>query len=131
MNQRMTKQRKAILSYLQKVQSHPTAEKIHSEVCKELPDISLGTVYRNLQTLIDNRQIIRLELDGEFHFDACMQSHQHYICKECKNIIDGFDKSIEKKIIQNINPEEFTPETAAIYIIGTCKKCKNKTLKKN
>ena len=121
--ERQTKQRNEILKFLQSVTSHPTAEKIYQEVSKKIKNISLGTIYRNLENLKEEGEIIRLEINGEYHFDACIKSHQHLICKECGKIIDVFDDKIEKKIIKKIDEKEFIPEKTFIYVQGLCKKC--------
>ena len=56
-SRRMTKQRQAIINMLAKSKEHPTAEMIYAAVRQELPDISLGTVYRNLQFLVAEGQV--------------------------------------------------------------------------
>ena len=61
---RMTHQRRIILNYLEKVDTHPTADDIYKEVRKELPKISLGTVYRNLEILSQNGMIKKLDQVG-------------------------------------------------------------------
>lgn len=124
--QRLTKQRKAILDYLQSVKTHPNADKIHSEVIKTIPNISLGTIYRNLQILVDNKQIIKLEIGGEFRYDACVKSHQHLICKICSRIIDTHDKKIEEFVLKQTRNKEFFPETTTVFVSGICLDCKRK-----
>lgn len=122
--QRLTKQRKAILNYLQKVKTHPNADKIHSEIIKIIPNISLGTVYRNLQILVDNKQIIKLEIGGEYRYDAYTQSHQHLICRICGRIIDSHDKKTEEFILKQTKNKEFFPESTTVFVSGICSNCK-------
>ena len=122
--QRLTKQRKAILDYLQRVKTHPNADKIHSEVIKVIPNISLGTIYRNLQILVDNTQIIKLGIDGECRYDACIKSHQHLICKICGQIIDAHDEKTEEFILKQTKKKKFFPETTTVFVSGICLSCK-------
>ncbi len=126
--ERLTKQRKIILEYLQSVTSHPTAEQVYEGVKKKLPKISLGTVYRNLQNMSEEGEILKLEINGEFHFDACKKSHQHLVCKKCGKIIDVFDESLEKNILKKTKNKDFTPEKTYVYIQGICSDCKNKKI---
>ncbi len=64
MNRRETKQRAAILRVLRNTRSHPTAAQIYDQVRKEIPNISKGTVYRNLQVLREDGAISELNLNG-------------------------------------------------------------------
>ena len=84
---RMTKQRRIIKEILCNTTSHPTAEAIHEEAKKVLPDISLGTVYRNLSLLTDHHMIRSFIVDGIIRYDKNIV-HDHFICDKCKCIID-------------------------------------------
>ena len=86
MKRRQTIQRIKILEYLEGVKTHPTAETIYREVKKELPTITLATVYRNLNLLADEGKIVKLEINNEYHFDADRSNHQHGVCKKCGKI---------------------------------------------
>jgi len=123
MMQRKTKQRTEIMNYLQSVTSHPTAEEIYEEVKKKIPKISLGTVYRNLQELSEEKEILKLEINGEYHFDACKKNHIHLICKKCKRVFDVFEENINNRIDEEIKKTGFQAETKNIYIEGICKEC--------
>ena len=85
----MTPQRATILSVLRATRSHPTAEEIHREVLKQLPRVSLGTVYRNLGVLVDEGMVRRLAGRGSSHrFDGDVRLHHHAYCTECGRVID-------------------------------------------
>lgn len=86
---RYSRQRECILNYLRSVTSHPTAETVYEAVRKEIPNISLGTVYRNLKQLEDEGDIITISstLD-RLNYDGCVKPHQHFICSVCNRIID-------------------------------------------
>ncbi|WP_037570971.1 Fur family transcriptional regulator [Spirochaeta cellobiosiphila] len=86
---RMTKQRQTILDVLKMDKTHPDAESLYYEVRKLMPNISLGTVYRNLDFLADQGLIKRLHVSGrQMHFDGDMDDHHHFECRKCGKIID-------------------------------------------
>ena len=85
---RNTKQKSLILEIVNQSFTHPTAYMIHQECMKTLPNISLGTVYRNLNTLVESGKIQRLEVPGHIDRYDKVQAHDHFICLKCGNIID-------------------------------------------
>ena len=74
--QRYSRQREAILENLKNRYDHPTAMELYLSVREDIPNLSLGTLYRNLALLRDSGKIISLTLGGEEHFDA--NTNQHY-----------------------------------------------------
>jgi len=85
----MTKQRKIILEKLREVMSHPTADDIYQMVRKRLLNISLGTVYRNLEHLTAQGIIKKLNIDGNrMRFDGKPDDHNHIRCIVCGRIDD-------------------------------------------
>jgi Fur family transcriptional regulator, peroxide stress response regulator len=99
-----TRQREAISRVLKRGNLHPTAEWVYSEVRKEIPHISLGTVYRNLRSLSNKGDIVELDMCGELsRFDVITQNHYHFRCINCGGIFDidlpvirGLDDKVEK-----------------------------------
>jgi len=88
-NKRMTKQRRVIKEILCSTKSHPTADWIYEEARKVLPDISLGTVYRNLQVLLSEDNIQELNYGkGYSRFDGNPRPHYHFVCKQCGRVYD-------------------------------------------
>jgi Fur family transcriptional regulator, ferric uptake regulator len=86
---RLTRQRRIILEELQQVRTHPTAFEVHELVRKRLPKISLGTVYRNLETLCSSGLIQKLETAGtQKRFDGAVENHYHVRCIRCGRIED-------------------------------------------
>ena len=74
-----SRQREAIKEFLMTRKDHPTADVVYSNVRDVFPNISLGTVYRNLTLLADIGEISRLRLgDGVDHFDADTTPHYHF-----------------------------------------------------
>lgn len=119
-----SRQREAVLVYLRSTKSHPTAERVYHELRREFPRISLGTVYRNLNLLADQGEILRLNCgDGVEHFDAITQPHNHFICRHCGKVLDldiapfeHIDTEADEKFPGRIEGHE-------IYFYGTCEDC--------
>ena len=85
---RNTKQRKIVFDIINNSYNHPTAYMVYQECVKILPNISLGTVYRNLNLLVSNGDIQRLDLPNQVvRYDKCI-SHDHFICTSCGKVID-------------------------------------------
>jgi len=85
---RNTKQKKMVLDIINNGYNHPTAYMVYQECLKVLPNISLGTVYRNLNTLVSNGQIRRLDVPNQMvRYDKII-NHDHFVCLKCGKIID-------------------------------------------
>jgi Fur family transcriptional regulator, peroxide stress response regulator len=86
---RDTKQREAIFNILRGTTSHPTADWIYDEVRKIMPNISKGTVYRNLKILRETGQISELNLSGTVsRFEGRQDNHYHFRCEKCGRVFD-------------------------------------------
>ncbi|MBE6750318.1 MAG: transcriptional repressor [Ruminococcaceae bacterium] len=121
-----SRQREAILNVLRSTDTHPTANWIYNEVRKTLPNISLGTVYRNLSALSEAGEIITVNVgDGFDHFDGDISPHLHLHCRNCNSLIDARLNS--NPILAAANEQGFTPEASVYVVYGICEKCKQKT----
>lgn len=99
---RNTKQKILIYHIINHSCDHLTAEQIYQEARISIPNISLGTVYRNLNNLVEEKKvrIIKME-DGTDRFDHMNDFHGHFICIKCNNIIDV--QSEDRDFPENIN----------------------------
>lgn len=119
---RNTRQRSLVLEIINNSYCHPTAYMVHQECIRMLPNISLGTVYRNLNTLVELGMIQRLEVPGHIDRYDKMKAHDHFICLNCGNIIDlkrskiTYDEMIDGNLIRNCK----------IRYEGTCCDCLSK-----
>ncbi len=127
---RGSKQRSAILRVLKGTDTHPSAEWVYHEVRREIPNISLGTVYRNLAQLADSGEIQRMEIgDGVDRFDFNELPHYHMFCHCCKRLLDlalPYDKTMDSRT------EEFGAGDIsyhALIFYGTCSDCLSQTEK--
>ncbi len=119
-----SKQRDMIKAFLIGRKDHPTADVVYMNVRQQNPNISLGTVYRNLTLLADIGEIQRLRLgDGVDHFDADTSPHYHFVCTNCSSVIDLEMESIES--IQDTANANFDGIIAGhvTYFYGSCGKC--------
>lgn len=117
-----SKQREAILNELQNRCDHPTAAQVYEGVRKVIPNISLGTVYRNLASLVESGEILSVSVgDGYEHYDGDKSFHLHLHCKCCGAIIDSRVNDEQLKGITNL--DRFTPETSVCVVYGLCKNC--------
>ncbi len=109
-----------VIEYLSGVKTHPTAEIVYKAVQKEIPTITLATVYRNLNLLAKDGDILKLEINSEFHFDADISNHQHCVCKKCGKIYDVFNEEISEFALKRMKSDEFTVENVNIIYYGEC-----------
>jgi Fur family peroxide stress response transcriptional regulator len=120
-----SRQREAIRNYLCGTNEHPTAETVYSSIREIYPNISLGTVYRNLNLLVDTGEINRICCgDGLDRFDYNTSQHYHFICSSCGCVMDLELESLEE--INRIAASQFggTIEGHSTYFYGKCPKCR-------
>lgn len=124
--QRYSKQRESILTFLQSTKTHPTAEQIYNYIKKEIPNISLGTIYRNLNELTQKQQILKITTkDGIDRYDGTIKKHYHFICNKCKNITDlniSLNQNIEQEANKTLDAIILDHE---INFQGICKNCQS------
>lgn len=128
MNLKHSKQRDSIMEFLRERKDHPTADTVYMNVRKTFPNISLGTVYRNLTLLADIGEIARIRVgDGVDHFDADTSPHYHFICKECGSVID-LDMKDMVFINETANKNfDGLIEGHITYFYGKCSNCSSKS----
>lgn len=119
--------REAIYQSLVNTKTHPSAEWIYDRLKPDLPDLSLGTVYRNLAIFKETGLARSVGIvNGQERFDADMSVHSHFICKKCFCINDIHrGRSIVDSSIYTYLEREygFRIEGHNITYYGLCKKC--------
>ncbi len=122
-----SRQREAILNVLRSTDTHPTADWIYNEVRKSIPNISLGTVYRNLAALSEAGEILRLNVgEGREHFDGNISPHLHLTCKVCGSITDAFFN--DDPFAGECKSNGFSPVSPVYVVYGVCKSCSEKAV---
>ena len=125
---RKTHQREEILAFLRSKRAHFNAVEIYDAVRSEIPNISLGTVYRNLGKLVEDGEIITVETDNRsIYYDGYAAPHTHFVCKKCGMIYD-FEE--EEQNFRSIKDQGFIIEKHRTVLYGECADCKQKKIKK-
>ncbi|MBD3226532.1 MAG: transcriptional repressor [Caldithrix sp.] len=124
---RQSKHRDRILELLRSTDTHPTADWLYEQIKKEFPQLSLGTVYRNLTVLIDMGLVKKIHFGSTFdRFEANTEPHYHLICELCGKILD-----FEMPIYHDLNTQAtqltgFTVHHHKLEFFGVCEDCKIK-----
>jgi len=123
---RKSKQREAILRVLKRTSSHPTADWVYEQVRKEIPNISLGTVYRNLKLLKQEGKVLELDLAGTVsRFEANARNHHHFRCEQCGRIFDvaePVDGESDERVARKTG---FKVSYHRLEFRGLCKDCQS------
>jgi Fur family transcriptional regulator, ferric uptake regulator len=107
--------------------SHPTADEIYDAVRRRLPRISLGTVYRNLETMAAQGLIQRLHLAGrQLRFDHDPKVHHHIRCEECGALADVSLKAPAslREMVEDASGYEISE--VRLQLLGVCPKCRGR-----
>lgn len=121
-----SRQRELIYKTVMENKVHPTAEFVYNYLKKDNPQLSLGTVYRNLQQLSDNGEINRVSIPNQpDRFDGIIEEHYHAVCQKCGKIYDihldempEVDRIVAEKTGLDITGHEIIFKTI-------CPMCKN------
>ncbi len=126
--ERSTKQfrkRNAILACLCGTKQHPSAEWIFNQLKPEYPDLSLGTVYRNLTLFKQQGLIVSLGVVGGVErFDGCTVPHVHFVCQCCGRIQDLHQVQIPTELSAQAERQSCGRITQCqLSFYGTCQDC--------
>ena len=120
-----SRQRDIILSDVLKRYDHPTAEMIYESVRKEYPNISLGTVYRNLNLLVELGNINKINMpNSSDRFDGALKKHSHLYCDKCKSITDIVMDDVSNMYEKVEKQNKCKIISHDIMFIGICINCK-------
>lgn len=122
---KVTPQRMRVLEAIYKLDNHPTAENIIDFIRKKDPNIGSGTVYKVLETLVDNSLIRKVKTDkGVVRYDGVTEGHHHLYCNECEFIGDYYNEKIDRLLnnffeenkIDNFKVEDITLSITGSFI---------------
>ena len=125
--EKYSKQREEVFNYIKSSKSHLSAEEVYMGLKLKNPNISRGTVYRNLNLLVDKGIVNKISNSGspdKFDFAEC--EHSHAICKICGDVFDMqvlLDDKVKEIIKSQTGLEDFSND---FTVYGICKICKNK-----
>ena len=119
---RHSKQREQILNSIQCKLDHPTANEVYHSVREVIPNISLGTVYRNLNSLVKDGKITSfMGMDGKEQFDKRLDNHFHMICSKCHSTYDiDIDYDFQSNLWQE---KQFELLNVKLLLEGICHNC--------
>ena len=124
-----SRQRESIKASLMNRHDHPTADALYASIREEFPNISLGTVYRNLvlfqqQGLIQSIGVVK----GQERFDGCIAPHSHLICTCCGAVMDLPHPMLDDgDLDQTVSAQYgFLVQRHELIFYGTCENCQNK-----
>ena len=123
---RSTKQRQAVLEAVRYTDCHPDAAWVHAQVRLVLPHISLGTVYRSLEALVEEGRLVSILGAGDSkRFDYRSEGHHHLICKRCGKIFDVSLKHLPTvQLSADLLPHGFQVEDVVLEFHGICGGCR-------
>lgn len=121
---RNTAQRNKVLEVLKSTTSHPTASWVYDRVRNEIPNVSLGTVYRNLNVLVMQGDAQKISCgEAEDRYDANTQPHIHYYCTNCGCVSDINDMRAFEQLSALVSDIDADVNTYSLICYGKCKHC--------
>ena len=100
---------------------HADIEHIYNEIKKDFVSISLATVYKNINTMLDAGIIQEIKVpQKKSKFEITKHKHSHFVCEKCGEV---YDVEQPKKLDIEL-PEGFEPKEASVMISGICKECR-------
>lgn len=122
-----SRQRESIIELLRAREDHPTADMIYESVRQIYPNISLGTVYRNLSLLVSIGEIIKISTpEGADRFDARTSPHNHFICRKCHHVMDLEMENIDHIMEKAGRRSPGVIDGYTVHFFGICKDCTEK-----
>ena len=123
-HKRVTRQLEQVFKAIRGDHTHPFADEIHRRVRKKLARISLGTVYRNLQRLVEDGKIRTVLLGKRVaRYDPETSDHDHFICESCGRVIDLFLKRARRIDLTPLANDGFIVTTHNLTVYGMCQGC--------
>ncbi|PHV71659.1 transcriptional repressor [Sporanaerobium hydrogeniformans] len=122
---KVTPQRLCIFKILCETTEHPTAEAIYNSLKNEFPTMSLATVYKTLDTLVQHGLIQQLNVgEDSFRYDATVLSHPHVKCVKCGQVMDIHNMQTIKGLREEVKAlTHFDLMHEQLYFFGTCPTC--------
>ena len=119
------RKRDAILTYLRGTSAHPSAETVYADLKQQIPDLSLGTVYRNLSLFKEQGLIAGVAtVNGVERFDGNTAPHVHFICNDCSAVIDMPQLQVPQQLTQSAEQQiGGTIDQCQLSFTGTCRDC--------
>ena len=125
---RFSKKRQAIYDALLSSKEHPSAETVYQALKAEYPDLSLGTVYRNIKGMMESGDVICVgNVEGKDRFDANIEPHAHLVCRACGAVMDldiPGDMAFQCRSLAQQNKIEL--DLGSLHFEGLCPACRER-----
>lgn len=123
MNKRNTVQKELIARIVEEACDHPTAETVYARAKAELPNISLGTVYRVLNALVLEGKAVELSFPNlPSRFDKTLHPHAHMFCEKCGSVVD-IEYKANKSLSDVLSLGSSILSSANVALVGICENC--------
>jgi len=125
MKERETRQLAAILGVVVQARDHPTADEVFRRVQNQMPQVSLGTVYRNLHKLVAQGRVLRVDLPSHVaRYDGMTAAHDHFLCEDCGGVADLLPD--DKVQLAGLCSKGYQVRTHSLTVFGSCPRCGSK-----
>lgn len=129
MKKRNTIQGQLVLNAVRQLGNHPTADDVYNYVVQIHPNISKGTVYRNLNSLADDGTLIKISVpDAADRYDHTLEKHYHIKCMDCQEFIDvnlDYMQELDDKVAEMTKYKILSHD---VVFKGICHSCSNKKI---
>lgn len=125
---RNTRQRAVVFNVLKHTGSHPDAEWIYKEARKLIPNLSLGTIYRNLKILKEQNKIIEVksEYSQSARYCTSLAPHSHFHCQKCDSIMDVHGLNEKEAFSEHLLGKFGEVKSVQVVFHGVCGDCLGK-----
>jgi Fe2+ or Zn2+ uptake regulation protein len=121
---RSTRQRHLVFEAVRETRSHPTAEWVYEAVRRAMPRISLGTVYRNLQVLVEEGKLKSFARGGRIRYDADLDPHDHFSCERCGLLLDIPRAAESLPGERKLKAQGYSVSGRTLEYHGLCRRCR-------
>lgn len=121
-----SRKRQAILDALCATKEHPTAEMLYKQLKADYPELSLGTVYRNLGVLAEEGLAVSVcRVAGQERYDATTAPHAHFVCRSCRRVMDmELPEAVTETCGELDREYGFIAEECSLTVRGLCRDCR-------
>lgn len=120
-----SRQREIILEMLNQNKVHPSAEQLYMMLKEKGENVSIATVYRNLNSLAETGEILKFKtFEKNERFDSTIKPHYHFQCEKCSKIYD-LPVEITQRVKDNVSHSGFEVTKFTVMVSGICPNCKS------
>jgi Fe2+ or Zn2+ uptake regulation protein len=123
---RQTRQRRLVYEAVASTDAHPSAEWVYERVRREMPRVSLGTVYRNLQLLVAEGRLKAWSRGRATRYDADVRPHDHFVCRSCGLLLDIETAPEAISSEKRLRAGGHRIDSRILEFIGVCRDCRRR-----